>query len=139
MVKGPHHGLHGPSTSIDLDDGFGLYPFPTCSTSHSLSCLTAADIMVGASANSRTNSNKRYSAIPTSAIQVARNSVPPSSGSTGKRTSTSTIKLVGREGAESPTTEAARLGGRVVQKKVSGNWIVYDYSPVKGSGDREEM
>ena len=85
------------------------------------------------------NSKKRYSTIPASAIEAARISVPSNNGSASKRASTSTIKLVGRPEPESPTAEAAKLGGRIVQKKDSGNWVVYDYSPTNGPGDEEAV
>ncbi|RPB22958.1 hypothetical protein L211DRAFT_850365 [Terfezia boudieri ATCC MYA-4762] len=131
--------IHGLSTQIELDDGFGPYPFPPSSTSPSLLSTTDFDVQPGTSSSS--NSKKRYSIIPVTAIEAARSSVAPTYDSTSKYNSptydssskrNSTIKLVGQQDPESPGFEAAKLGGRVVQNKVSGNWVVYDYSPKKG-------
>jgi len=122
---------HNPSTHIDLDDGFGPYRFPPLSTSPSL--LSPMEIDAPPETSLSANSKKRYSTIPAAAIEAARSSAPAASGSASKRNST--IKVVGQPDPESPGSEAAKLGGRVVQQKVSGNWVVYDYTPTKSPAD----
>ncbi|KAF8451663.1 hypothetical protein BGX38DRAFT_475456 [Terfezia claveryi] len=131
--------IHGLSTPIELDDGFGPYPFPPSipPSSTSPSLLSTTDFEVKHGTSSSSNSKKRYSTIPVAAIEAARSSVAPTCDSTSKRNST--IKLVGQQDGESPGCEAAKLGGRVVQNKVSGNWVVYDYSPKKGPSEEDVM
>ncbi|KAF8419847.1 hypothetical protein EV426DRAFT_576650 [Tirmania nivea] len=135
LATGSHNATHGPPTPSDLGDSFEPWPIPARSPSPFPAPCMEGDFQPGASP--ATISKKRYSTIPAAAVEAARDSVPSSNGSASKRSST--IKLVGQQEPESPTTEAAKFGGRVVQQKVSGNWVVYDYSPIKDRGTEETI
>jgi len=131
----PAHGLWTP-IDIELDSGRGAFAPPTRRiTPHFPSMM---GVLTASSGDTNlpppsTPLKNRHSTSSASGIQEATRRVSATNASSADKRGSIT-ELVGGSEPESPTAEAAKFGGRVVQREASGNWVVYDYPAATALG-----